>query len=236
MRSADTSSTLDCFISHLRERLLVRIEPELRDEPQAANDPQRILGEARRRHGAQCVRVQIGAAAVGIDEHPIGQTTCHRVHGEVAAGVGPLRPRLPGRPRSRSRGAASPVETSRRGGASRSPAGRACPLPDRRAEAHANRSPRDDELLRAPLRPSAARSPSISTPGTRNSASWASLPSSSSTTPPPTTYASRPSDRTELLDLPRRGRSPRSRRARPTEAWRPRRSTAPAASSRRGLA
>jgi hypothetical protein len=54
----------------------------------------------------------------------------------------------------------------------------------------------DDEVLDAPVRRKRRRSPSVSSPGTRKSASFDSSPSSSSRTAPPTRYASSPSPRT----------------------------------------
>ena len=53
MRSPETSATEPALLAHLGERRGVGLEVELRDEAQPAHEPQRILGEAVRRDGAQ---------------------------------------------------------------------------------------------------------------------------------------------------------------------------------------
>ena len=73
------------LLAHLRERVLVGLEVELRDEPQAAHDSQGVLGEAAGRDGSQDPGAQIFPAPVGIDERPVREAPRHRIDGEVAA-------------------------------------------------------------------------------------------------------------------------------------------------------
>ena len=70
---------------HLRKRLLVRIEVELRDEAQPADESQWILGKAVRRHRPQDPELEVLAAVVWVDDLPVGQVTRDRVDREVAA-------------------------------------------------------------------------------------------------------------------------------------------------------
>ena len=68
---------------HLGERLCGRFEVELGDEPQAAHQAQRIFRKARVGDGPEHARVEIPAAAEGIDERFVGQAPRHRVDREV---------------------------------------------------------------------------------------------------------------------------------------------------------
>ena len=90
-----------------------------------------------------------------------------------------------------------PVLTSLRGGANSIPAGASLRIVLSRG---CRRTPTSRPATTGPRRGRAARarrfSPSVSTPGTRKSASFDSRPSSSSRTAPPTRYASSPSERT----------------------------------------
>ena len=164
MRSPETSRTLSCLLAHLRERLLVRVEVELRDEAKPAHESQRILGEARRRDRAQAARLEVGLAAVRVDERPVGEPARHRVDREVAAR------------RSSSTGAdgsttiskscrPGPVETLAARRRQLDPGGHAADLRVARVEPHADRPAGDDELLDAAVRLERARRPSMSTPG-----------------------------------------------------------------------
>ena len=70
---------------HLPQRVRVGLEPELRDEAEAADEAQRILLEARRAHGSQHARTEVPLAAERVDERSVGEPARHRVHREVAA-------------------------------------------------------------------------------------------------------------------------------------------------------
>ena len=71
-------------LAHLAERVLVRLEAELRDEAQAADDPQRVVAEARRARRAEDAPLEV-AAAVERVEHLAGLDAAgDRVDGEVA--------------------------------------------------------------------------------------------------------------------------------------------------------
>src|SRR5436190_17718901 len=90
-----------------------------------------------------------------------------------------------------------PVETSLRGGANSIPAGVSLRTLGSRGWSRMPTS--RSATTRSSTRPCGARadrSPSVSSPGTRKSASFESSPSSSSRTAPPTRYASSPSPRT----------------------------------------
>ena len=72
-------------LAHLTQRVLVGVEAELRDEPQAAHDPQRVVPEARRARRAEDTALEVGAAAERI-EHLAGlEPPRDRVDREVAA-------------------------------------------------------------------------------------------------------------------------------------------------------
>ena len=58
------------FGAHLLERLRVRLETELRDEPQAPHETQWILGEATRPNRAKNAVLQIRRSAEWIDHLP----------------------------------------------------------------------------------------------------------------------------------------------------------------------
>jgi hypothetical protein len=139
-------------VAHLLQRRLVRLEAELRDEAKRADDPQRILLEAPRRHRAQNSRAEIGFAADGIDELAGTQASRHRVDREVAAAHVVLH-------RQRRVGDDLEVVTAGTGaalGARRreldaGPRERAH-LRVTRMQAHADEPAGDDEILDAPVR------------------------------------------------------------------------------------
>ena len=197
IRSAETSATEPASSRIWRTVSSSGIEVELRDEPQPAHEPQRILGEAARRDGAEHAPLEIGAAAERIDEPPVAEVAGHRVDGEVAAREIVLDARLrvdddlevvPARPGGLLPPRRRELDPGRRELAN---------LALAREEPQADRPARDDEVLDAPVRlEQRSRRPAMSTPGTRKSASFDSRPSSSSRTAPPTRYASRPSDET----------------------------------------
>src|SRR5882724_10242129 len=58
------------FGAHLHQRLVVRLEPELRDEAQAANETEWILGEAPRPYRPEDSFPQIDLAAERVDQLP----------------------------------------------------------------------------------------------------------------------------------------------------------------------
>src|SRR5579884_1631341 len=72
-------------LAQLSQRLVVRLEIELRDEPQAADEAERVLLEAPRRDGPQDSGTQVALAAEGIDELAGRESPRDRVDREVAA-------------------------------------------------------------------------------------------------------------------------------------------------------
>ena len=54
--------------THLRERVAGEVEAELGDEPQPAQDAERILAEARRRDGTQLAAREVAHTAEGVDQ------------------------------------------------------------------------------------------------------------------------------------------------------------------------
>ena len=220
------------LLAHLPKRLLVGAQAELRDEPETANEPQRILGEAGRRDGPQRPRLEIVAAMVGIDERPVGEPACHGVHGEVPAGeivldgrrgidddleVVPPRPgrHLTARRRQLDAGAHELSHLRVAG-----------------MEADADGAAGHDELLRTAVR-SERRAQALDVHARNEKVRILGVV-------PEQVVAHRAADdvcvqpeRADiLLNLLRRVRSPRSRRAHPTEASRPRPSNARAESNR----
>ena len=178
-------------LAHLGERLLVRLEPELRDEPEAAHEPQRILLEAALRDGAQDTGLEVVTPSERVDEHPVGEPTRHRVDREVAAARGRRRRSPSGSTTISKSCRPGPVERSSRGGANSIPAGASARIARSRGYRRIPTGlPATTSSSTLPCGASAARSPSASTPGTRKSASFDSRPSSSSRTAPPTRYAS----------------------------------------------
>ena len=173
--------------AHLVEGLVGELEVELRDEPQAAEDAQRILLEALGRDRAQEPLLEIDAAAERVDELVRLEPLRHRVDREVAArhvvldrdrGIATIsKSRCPG-----------PTLRSRRGGVSSMPAGASARTAGSRGW---NRTPTSwpctSMSSTRPWGSSAARRPAWSSPGTRKSSSACGIPSSSSRTAPPTT-------------------------------------------------
>ena len=72
------------LFAHLRQRLLREREGELRDEPQTAQDPQRVLPEALRAHGVQLAPLEVRVPSEGVDELTGREPTGHGVDREVA--------------------------------------------------------------------------------------------------------------------------------------------------------
>ena len=70
--------------AHLRQRVLREREAELRDEPQTAQDPQRVLPEAVRAHGVQLAPLEVREPAEGVDELAGREAPGHGVDREVA--------------------------------------------------------------------------------------------------------------------------------------------------------
>ena len=147
-RSPETSRTDDASSRICAQRRLVGLEPELRDEAEPANEPQRVLGEAPRRDRAQHAR------SGGRRGRRRGRESSPSASRRAIALTVKSR-----RARSSSTDAAGsttiskscrpgPVERSRRGGANSIPAGAS--LADRplaREEPQPDEPPRDDEIL-----------------------------------------------------------------------------------------
>jgi hypothetical protein len=73
---------------HRRDHVVVRGQPELGDEPDGAQHPQRVVGEGVHRGTgrAQPAGQQVAEAAEGVGHRPVrAERHRHRVHGEVAA-------------------------------------------------------------------------------------------------------------------------------------------------------
>ena len=85
MRSPETSFTAGASSRICASSSLVRLEAELRDEAEGADEAQRVLAEALRRDGAQAARLEVGAAAERVDELAGLEPAGHRVDREVAA-------------------------------------------------------------------------------------------------------------------------------------------------------
>ena len=142
------------LLAHLPQRLVVRLEVELRDEAQPADEPQRILGEAVRRHGAQ------HAASRGRPAPPNGSTSspsprrraiAFTVKSRRAQVVLDRRRRRRRRSRSRAARARSTALAARRrelDPGRREPADRAVA----RVEPQADGPAGDDEVLDAAVR------------------------------------------------------------------------------------
>ena len=173
-------------------------EAELRDEPQPAEDAQRVLAEALRPDRVQLAALEVREAAERVDELARLEPPRHRVDREVAPRHVVRRSTRSGRRRSRSRDAPARRSAPLRGGVSSMPGRHE--RPDRRVarvEAHADELAVHLHVLDPPVRLERARAGRHGRrPGTRKSSSACSIPSSSSRTAPPTTYASRPSERT----------------------------------------
>ena len=229
------------LLAHLRERLLVRIEVELRDEAQAADEPQRILGEAVRRDRPQDAALEVvlrpsyGSTSVPSERRrAIALTVKSRRSQVVLDGRGGVDDDL--------EVVAAGAGRDARAAAARTRCRRArAAAPPRRAGRGARRraGPATTSSSMRPCGSSAARSPAMSTPGTRKSASFDSTPEQLVAHRAADDVRVEPERRDVVLDrlhdasraAQSRARSPRSRPARPRAAWRPRPSSAPAASS-----
>ena len=55
-------------LAHLAQRVLVGLEAELRDEAEAADDPQRVVAEARRARRAQDTPLEVVAPAERVEQ------------------------------------------------------------------------------------------------------------------------------------------------------------------------
>ena len=71
-------------LAHLAQRVLVGIDVELRDEAEAADDPERVVAEARRPGRAENAPLEVGAAAERVEDLPRLEPTRDRVDREVA--------------------------------------------------------------------------------------------------------------------------------------------------------
>src|SRR5262249_41626874 len=72
------------LVPHLFEQCLVRLEAELRDEPERADKPQRVFPEALRRNRPEAARLEVRLAAERIEELALDDAPRHRVDGEIA--------------------------------------------------------------------------------------------------------------------------------------------------------
>ena len=72
------------LLAHQRQRLGLRHEPVAAPARDAAQDPQRVVAERRRVHGAQDARREIVAAAERVDPDAAADVARHRVDREVA--------------------------------------------------------------------------------------------------------------------------------------------------------
>ena len=70
--------------AHLPERVLREREGELRDEPETAQDPQRVLPEAVRAHRVQLAPLEVREPAEGVDQLAGREASGHGVDREVA--------------------------------------------------------------------------------------------------------------------------------------------------------
>ena len=152
IRSPETRRDAARLFAHLRERLLVELEIELRDEAKPAHDAQRILCEAARRDRAQHAALQVFAAFERIDDRAVGKPLRHRVDREVAAAeiLGHRRRRVdddvevvPARTRRHLAARRRDLDAGLRALADR---------PVGRVEAHADGPVCDDQLLGTPVR------------------------------------------------------------------------------------
>ena len=71
-------------LAHLAQRVLVGIDVELRDEAEAADDPERVVAEARRPGRAEDAPLEVGAAAERVEDLPRLEPPRDRVDREVA--------------------------------------------------------------------------------------------------------------------------------------------------------
>ena len=183
-------------LPHLGERGVVGLEVELRDEAQAADDPQRVVAEARRRRRAEHLAAEVALAVERVEQLPGLEPLRDRVDREVAAlhvllerdgRVGDDLEVVAARARSSARPAAART---------RSPPGERDARPGRGQQARADVLAGDDEVLDLPVRLERRAQLGMPTPGTTKSVSRIGLPSISSRTAPPTIQASSPSERT----------------------------------------
>ena len=229
-------------LAHLPQRVVVGIDVELRDEAKAADDPERVVAEARRPGRAEDAPLEIGAAAERVDDLPRLEPPRDRVDREVAplhvllerdlavghdlevvpAGAGRAldarRCELdPGRLRAPAPPGPAAAAARRRAGRRRRD-----PRPSRAARARlaARRARRPGRRSRAPAASArAARRGRRRRRRRRRARASARSRRPSPTRPPFWTRAARP---------------PRSRPAHPREASRPRTSSGRAAPRRRG--
>ena len=71
-------------LAHLAQRVLVRLDVELRDEAKAADDPERVVTEARRPGRAEDAALEVGAAAERVENLARLEPARDRVDREVA--------------------------------------------------------------------------------------------------------------------------------------------------------
>ena len=174
-------------LAHLPQRVVVGIDIELRDEAKTADDPERVVAEARRPGRAEDAPLEIAAAAERVDDLPRLEPPRDRVDREVA----PLHVLL-----ERDLAVGDDLEVV--------PAGAGRALDTRRRELdpgrlerprrlvprqqpHADALVGDDEILDLPVR--LERGPQLVVPDARDDEvelRWR-RPSSSSRTAPPTT-------------------------------------------------
>ena len=85
IRSAETCASPGRARSHLRPRLGLDVETELRDEAECPDEPQRILDEARRCDRADRPTSHVSLAVEGVEQRAVREATRHGVDREVSA-------------------------------------------------------------------------------------------------------------------------------------------------------
>ena len=173
---------------HLGQRLGCEVEVELRDEPQGADEAERVVLEARRPDRAQLGRRSRSSTPPnGSTRLPSSSRRAMALivksrramssSSSIEASLTIAKSRCPG-----------PVDRSARGGVRSMPAGTSARTARSRGCRRTPTSwPCTSMSSTRPWGSSSARRPAWSTPGTRKSSSRWGMPSSSSRTAPPTT-------------------------------------------------